>query len=429
MNHTITRPSSSTSMCINTIGLAVSLSVMLVVNVLKLPFFPITLAILCLSSYALTIIILEWVYLKTYNNPATGLNFSGPVNPVNPKRIAIKLLGFYGTLLFGSLFYWLFSHYDDPLYFHYFNLLENILPLLIVGCIPYFFLVDRYMTEPEDAYWQLGQLGLMNVDYVNRKTLWQHALAWLVKLFFLPIMFTYFYDLVLFFQATSLWAATISFKQFFDIAFKFLIFTDLMIGTVGYILTLRILDSHIRTTEPSFLGWFVALQCYQPFAGYLDASHLAYGTGYSWSYWLADYPLIYQIWGCLILILTTIFVWSSLPFGIRFSNLTHRGIITNGPYKYCKHPAYISKNLSWWLISMPFLSTVSPAEAIKHSLLLLLVNFVYFMRARTEERHLSWDPDYVDYAIYIEHHGIFSRIGERIPILKYRRHRLINIAD
>ena len=44
----------------------------------------------------------------------------------------------------------------------------------------------------------------------------------------------------------------------------------------------------------------------------------------------------------------------------RFSNLTHRGIITNGPYRYSKHPAYLAKNLSWWLVSMPFMITVSP---------------------------------------------------------------------
>ena len=43
--------------------------------------------------------------------------------------------------------------------------------------------------------------------------------------------------------------------------------------------------------------------------------------------------------------------------GPRFSNLTHRGILTHGPYAWSKHPAYLSKNLFWWLSSLPFLAT------------------------------------------------------------------------
>jgi len=285
------------------------------------------------------------------------------------------------------------------------------------------------MVEPKDVYWELGRLCLFNFKLVPRKRLLQHALAWIVKLFFLPLMFTYFFDLVLFFQVTSLAAIKISFMHFFDFAFKFLVYVDLLIGTVGYIITLRIFDSHVRTTEPSFLGWFVVLQCYPPFSEFFNGTYLAYGSENSWSYWLIDHPFLYQTWGCLILALTTIYVWSSLPFGIRFSNLTHRGIITNGPYKYCKHPAYISKNLSWWLISMPFLSTVSPSDAIKHSLLLLMVNFVYFLRARTEERHLSWDTDYVAYANYIEVNGTFSYIGKMLPFLKFKKNRILNFSD
>lgn len=35
-----------------------------------------------------------------------------------------------------------------------------------------------------------------------------------------------------------------------------------------------------------------------------------------------------------------IYAWATIMFGGRFSNLTHRGIITNGPYPWTKHPAY-----------------------------------------------------------------------------------------
>ena len=422
-------PASSTSMWINSIGLTTSLSVILIVNIFKIPFFPVTLVILCLFAYAMPIILLEWKNLKTYQNTSTGLNFSNPPNSFNLKRATIKLLGLFSTLSIAGFIYWVFPHYSEPLYYHYFSLLKLVLPLYIALSVPYFIIVDRFMKVPKDAYWMMGQLCLFNFKTVNDKELLQHFLAWLVKLFFLPLMFTFFFDLVLFFQATSISVIALNFNQFFEITFKLLIYVDLLIGTVGYIITLRILDSHVRTTEPSFLGWFVVLQCYPPFSDFINGTYLTYSSENSWGFWLVDQPLLYPVWGILILVLTTIYVWSSLPFGIRFSNLTHRGLITNGPYKYCKHPAYLSKNLSWWFISMPFLSTVGAADAIKHCLLLLLVNCVYFLRARTEERHLSWDVDYRNYAEYIEKFGIFSYIGKYIPVLKFKSNRLFNIAD
>lgn len=429
MNQSTILPDSVTSMWINTVGLSVSLSVILVVNIFNIPIFPTTLITLCLSAYAIPIIVLEWRVLKTFANPSTGLNFFRTANSLDLKRIATKLLGLYSTLLSVGFIYWVFPHYAESIYHHYFSFLKSVMPLIVGLSVPYFILVDRYMIEPEDVYWEMGQLCLFKFKAVSYERLLQHALAWLVKLFFLPLMFTFYFDLVLFFQATSFSAAIISFGHFFDFAFKFLIYVDLLIGTVGYITTLRIFDSHVRTTEPSFLGWFVVLQCYPPFSEFINGTYLAYASDNSWSNWLMHYPFIYQIWGCLILALTTIYVWSSLPFGIRFSNLTHRGILTNGPYKYCKHPAYISKNLSWWLISMPFLSAVSPSVAIKHCLLLLMVNFVYFLRAKTEERHLSWDADYVTYANYIEANGTFSYIGRKLPFLRFKKDRLVNLAD
>ena len=38
-------------------------------------------------------------------------------------------------------------------------------------------------------------------------------------------------------------------------------------------------------------------------------------------------------------------------FSFRFSNLTHRGIITSGPYRFTKHPSYVSKNIAWSFVS------------------------------------------------------------------------------
>jgi protein-S-isoprenylcysteine O-methyltransferase Ste14 len=72
--------------------------------------------------------------------------------------------------------------------------------------------------------------------------------------------------------------------------------------------------------------------------------------------------------------------------------------VTNGIYGWLKHPAYLSKNASWWLLSIPSLSTASTSNAIRLCLMLLCLNAIYYLRAKTEERHLSWDPVYRDYA-------------------------------
>jgi len=157
------------------------------------------------------------------------------------------------------------------------------------------------------------------------------------------------------------------------------------------------------------LGWLVALICYEPFWSLINAQYLNYDSGRPWGVVLWDMPIIYGLWGGAILLLTGIYVWATVYFGARFSNLTHRGIITNGPYRYTKHPAYLVKNLSWWLISMPFIIHDGQiSESIRHCLMLLLVNGIYYIRAKTEERHLSKDPVYNAYAKWIETNGLLS---------------------
>ena len=59
----------------------------------------------------------------------------------------------------------------------------------MIGAVPYFAIVDRLMREPEDGYWQAGCLFLGRWAEVDRSVLRQYALGWLVKAFFLPLMF------------------------------------------------------------------------------------------------------------------------------------------------------------------------------------------------------------------------------------------------
>jgi protein-S-isoprenylcysteine O-methyltransferase Ste14 len=188
---------------------------------------------------------------------------------------------------------------------------------------------------------------------------------------------------------------------------------------VGYAITLRPLDTHLRSAEPTFLGWGVALWCYPPFFDRLfDHQYVPYEASHFGKI-LAGHPSLMAMCSTAILTLLAVYSLATVAFGLRFSNLTHRGVLTNGPYRWSKHPAYVTKNLSWWLTALPFVVIDgNPWNAVKRSIMLLVVNFIYFMRAKTEERHLSRDPTYVKYALWMNDNG-WLKFLNRIPGMRY----------
>ncbi|WP_239692647.1 isoprenylcysteine carboxylmethyltransferase family protein [Microbulbifer mangrovi] len=421
-------PTAPTSIWINLCALAISLAAVVWLREYGQHLAVKTQSLVVVAvALALPIILLEWLFLKPYRNPSAGLDFNRKNHSLS--RTAIKLLGFYLAVGSVAFVYWLFPEYHGSFYDNYFSVVRAVLPWWMLLAVPYFYLLDGAMRDPKDSYWQLGSWVLGRRKGVSGKVVGQLYLGWLVKLFFLPLMFVYMgnnLNTLLNFDFARLFG---SFKAVFDFTFNFLFYIDLLFVTVGYVCTLRLFDSHIRTAEPSFLGWGVALIGYQPFWSLFSGTYLKYDDAPAWGYWFWDTPVAYSVWGSVILLLIAIYVWASIPFGIRFSNLTHRGILTNGPYRFTKHPAYISKNISWWMISMPFMVSASAPEALRHSLLLLTVNFIYFMRARTEERHLSWDPTYVAYARYIEQRGTFAFLGRWFPVLRFGHGRLFNRGE
>ena len=55
------------------------------------------------------------------------------------------------------------------------------------------------------------------------------------------------------------------------------------------------------------------------------------------------------------------------------------------------------------------MTTGSPVEAIRNSFFLLVVNGIYFWRAKTEEAHLlAEDPKYRAYHAYMAQHGLLT---------------------
>jgi len=412
-------PASCTSMAVNLTGFGSFLIAVMLLRYWRQP-DAITAALIALAALALPMILLDLLGQRGERHRRNA-GLGTPAAAIDWRRVGIKLLGYYLTLAIIALIYWLFPVYRGSFYQPFWAVLEIVIPLLVLIAVPYFVWLDRRMQRPQDGYWQMGMLVLGRWSAVHWPSLKQYALGWLVKGFFLPLMFVFFQGGIAFLRDVNFDRLAGNASYSFDLFWELFYTIDLVFVVVGYTLTLRLLDTHIRTTEPTLSGWLAALINYAPFWTLIYGSYLAYNVDrVSWGNWLADSPVLYVMWGASILLLTGLYAFSSVAFGLRFSNLTHRGIVTNGPYRYSKHPAYVAKNISWWLITIPFIVDSTPLDAVRDCLLLLGVNLIYFARARTEERHLSWDPVYVEYALAMNQRSVFRRLGQWLPFLRYR---------
>jgi protein-S-isoprenylcysteine O-methyltransferase Ste14 len=373
--------------------------------------------IVCAAAVVPTLM-LDLLVLRVHRRPSTGVDWDKPATP-NLARYGTKLLGLALTVSLIALAYFAFNEYHGDFYAAFYGALRRFWPLLVFISLFYFWLVDGQMRDPHDAYWQLGRVVLLRFADARRADIANHFRGWLVKAFYLPLFVVYTHGQLnglLNFDLASLQATNL---RLYDFLNDFVYGLDVLYATVGYVLSFRIIDTHLRTAEPTMLGWVVALECYDPFwRGLFQRQYLHY-EGIGFGPWLENHLTLRWAWVAIVLGLDSIYVLATFAFGLRFSNLTHRGILTNGPYRFSKHPAYIAKNLSWWLISVPFLPYHGWLEALRNSFLLGGVNVIYFLRAKTEERHLSRDPTYVAYALWMNEHGLL-RIFNRIPIFRYQ---------
>jgi protein-S-isoprenylcysteine O-methyltransferase Ste14 len=174
-------------------------------------------------------------------------------------------------------------------------------------------------------------------------------------------------------------------KWALDLAYDCVFFVDVSVATFGYMAESRFLGNKTRSVEPTGFGWLVAIGCYPPFNGVLG-TYLPLNPGPQ--HFTGDViPLVFK---AITVALFSIYSAATVAFGFKFSNLTNRGIVSRGPYAFLRHPAYVCKCLAWWLEHIPTLT-------IESALFLCGTCSVYALRAWTEERHLSMDPDYIAY--------------------------------
>lgn len=355
---------------------------------------------------------------------------------LRPKRPIAELLapallrwsGWLTILAVAWAAYNLIGVYDDRWYDRFDLVFRYAVLLWVLGGIPYYLLALR---RRYGLRWDRKDPAILTVLLLRRlfrmavarsfcrsalRPFWRAGavrsvwLGLLVKAFFLPLMLTFFFGNAgeVAESLEKLRAAGFSgglyptAEMLYFLSLRSLMFIDVCLAVLGYAITSRFIDNGIRSVEPTVGGWVVALLCYRPFNELL-------GWYFRWPREalpsLPDTPVKLVLMASTVGLIG-IYVWATIAFGLRFSNLTHRGIVTRGPYAWVRHPAYISKNLAWWLEHLP--SFAAPRAAF----FMLGWNIIYGLRAFTEERHLAQDPRYRQYMALVPSR-FFPSFGRR----------------
>lgn len=348
----------------------------------------------------------EIVFFKVYRR---NFQFSKP-KQVNVKNIWLRTLALMMALTIIWLLF-LLSELWFPgfiIFFYFFS------PALIVGSFFYFYILEKYgLNKPESD--ELLIFGKWIVSFFDRSIklesnskshIFNLIRGIVVKGFFIPFMVSSCITFWNYWEIDTRALAEVnllveslnphSLSLLFKASMDLIIVIDVTIATLGYLTSMKILDTQFESVEPTTFGWFVAMICYPPFNFLFQA--------YVWKYTEVEYSrivcqsnLAVGVSCCiLILILMAVYTWSTVVFGLRFSNLTNRGIICSGPYRWVRHPAYGFKNLSWWIALAPLL-VLSPQVPWYAAPGLLVVNAAYYFRALTEERHLLSEEHYQQY--------------------------------
>jgi hypothetical protein len=271
-----------------------------------------------------TIALHEIFVSRVYLRPSAGLSRQA-LRPLGLARVATRLGALTSIYAGIGAIYWLLPEYHGAFYLPFWSLLRSLAPYVIVAAPFYFAWMDRHQRDTDDAYLLWGRYLLRRERPASWQPVREMLAGWGVKAFFLPLMTVYLSkdaDHLSASLANALHApmTLATFVFLYDLSFTM----DLMFGTVGYLCTFRILDSHVRSVEPTALGWGAALICYQPFWSLISNNYIRYEGSLFWDNWLLSAPTLRVIWGGAIILLLMTYALSTISFGLRFSNLTNR---------------------------------------------------------------------------------------------------------
>ncbi len=369
---------------------------------------------------AIPMIVWELAIVKPWRCASSGLAPDlRPLRGFDRHRLISKLLGFaialsmlavwfYALPMYGKNYAWLFQ----TRFFIW-------VPVALLAA-SYVAWIDLRELEPNNGAWHTGQAILRHLPPnhtestpIDWQTISEFLLGWFIKGFFFVFLINLLPGNIGFIQRETFDPFSNLFRFVFVLTTVLFTF-DIALALVGYACTFRLLDAHIRSPNDQVLGWVAALSCYPPFILLGAIPQLDYRIGgVYWDQWLATYPTIKFIWALVVMGCLSVYVWATIAFGLRFSNLTNRGTLTHGPYRLFRHPAYVCKNIYWWLIYVPWINTGAASQALINCALLALLSLVYYWRAKTEEAHLIQDLDYQAYVQWFDQTPWWLRVFAR----------------
>jgi protein-S-isoprenylcysteine O-methyltransferase Ste14 len=341
---------------------------------------------------------------------------------------------YFSTLLFIGLCYWLISDYSDfhegmlqgrwdfaPLGIDRAVSIQQLFVALIVVyvivLVPYY-AHYRWLHSKSLVFMRGVWMGWRRQKarpWISPKTK-QAGLALLLKFYFAPLMLNWCLLHIADMTGALLNArdgidAGFPARALFDSGlywslFQLILFVDTFLFTIGYILEVPALGNRIRSVDPTFFGWFVCLACYPPFNEF-TARYLPWQS--------VDFPqldndLLHFALNIVLLASLAVFSWASVALGFKASNLTNRGIVTDGPYAFVRHPAYAAKTFAWLLGAAPGVAAAFTTDW-RSGIYAVVVfggwTLIYALRALTEERHLLMlNNGYAQYIRRVPHRFI-----------------------
>ncbi len=343
------------------------------------------------------------------------------------ENVFTKYLGILFGVLLILFFYWLIPEYQN---FKYTETIREAKYIFLPFFLPISFLLvlitEYLLGEKKDGTYNMGLFASLQFKKINWATFRDGLLEWLVRLVFLTLNLTTAVMLVgnlrtkgMPFVADNFALNVIGLEA---IIFLTLLFTILP----GYVFSSRLINTQVKKIDSTWFAWVITLICYQPFIQPIFGNIVKYGPDLSlyngspvWVALAQNIPFLLYGLGIFIVLSAFVHLWAEAIIGIRSSNLTNRGIITNGPFKYTKHPVYVSKCFGWGFAVLPFVNSFNTLDSIRLGILFCLMCGIFIGRSIAEERYLAQDEDYVKYALYVDKYGVFAWIGRLIPCMSF----------